>query len=125
MPIGRTVLEDKRKGAAGQRNWLVTIRAGVDATDDAGFPFVQFSDLRTQYMSRTPLRADERDDRAAQESSYGQESWRFPWSEDMDPETVNVMKYRQFEYLGRTFDIITCSMVEWRKEVEAITLQKP
>lgn len=124
MPIGRAVLEGKRKAAAGQRHWLMTIRAGVDATDDAGLPIVTFSDLRTQYMSRTPLRADERD-AAGQESSYGQDQWHFPYSEDMDPELVDVPKYRELAYQGRTFDIITCSSIGWRKGIEIITLAKP
>lgn len=83
----------------------------------------QWTPLRTAWMSRTDLSADERFS-SDQKSASGDTQWHMPYGADMDPELVDVPACRRLVYEGRTYDIRTATPLGWKRDIELITLSR-
>lgn len=119
MPIGRQVLQGKPILAAGQRDKYVLIQQATDGTTK--FPTQVWTDLGHEYMSRKDLRADESFS-DNQLSAFGDSQWHLGYRSDMDPDLVDVAKKRRLVYSGRTFDILSASLMDRKQGIELITL---
>lgn len=122
MPIGRSVLTGKPDTAAGRRDKSVTIqqKPAPDAAP-AGFPVPNWSDLRTVFMARRELRADERF-ATRQQSAFVETQWVSEYMADMDPELIDVPATRRFSYAGRFYDIVSASLMDRKTGIEYLTL---
>lgn len=105
--------------AAGQRDRYVLIEQLEDAT--AQFP--TWVGLRTEWMSRRDMSADEHL-QSDQVSAYGMTEWQMPYYADMDPELVDVPASRRLVYEGRTYGIREASPLGWKRDIALITLSR-
>jgi len=106
----------------GHMDRLVTIEQGVasrDATSKA--PTMTWTTLGTAYMEAKPFRGRERF-AANQLSAAGDTVWHTHHREDMDPEAIDVPKYRRLVYRGRTHEIVSAVHVGMRDGLELVTI---
>jgi SPP1 family predicted phage head-tail adaptor len=106
----------------GEMDRLVTIQQGTaskDATSKA--PKMTWTTLGTAYMAARPARGRERF-AAEQLSASGDTVWHTHHREDMDPEAIDVPKYRRLVYRGRTHEIISAIHLGMREGLELVTL---
>jgi hypothetical protein len=97
----------------------------LTTVDEPGFPTETWATLvGVEFMSRLDLRADERYANH-QESAYAETSWQMAYRPDMDPELVDVPASRRLVWQGRTYDIVTASLIGERVGIECLTLSKP
>lgn len=124
MPFGRPVLNGRPQIAAGQRTRLVTIQQLTESEGTSGFPVETWTTLRTEYMSRQDLRANEHF-ATNQTSAFAETQWHGVYSADMDPELVDVAKVRRFSVEGRIYDILSGSRLEpFKSGLEYTTIAK-
>jgi len=121
MSVAQQVLVGKKRTAAGQRDKLVTIQQMTLSTS-TGFPVETWTTLRTAWMGRLDVRADERFT-SNQHSSAMETNWYCDFASDMDPDTVDVSKVRRLLFKGRTYDILSAVSLDGRS-IELITLAK-
>jgi len=92
--------------SAGARDRWVTIQTRPESVSPSGFPVdATWTDLTTVAMSREDVEAAERE-RGAQEQAVAFCQWAMPYMPEMDPEQVDVQKFRRLMYAGRYYDII-------------------
>jgi head-tail adaptor len=122
MSVAQQVLVGKPRTASGLRDKLVTIQQ-AKSKGPSGFPVETWTTLRTAYMNRQDVRADER--YAANQLSAAMETqWHSDYASDIDPEIVNVPAKRRIVYGGRTFDVLAATILGNKEGVEFITLAK-
>jgi head-tail adaptor len=123
MSVAQQVLVGKPRTASGLRDKLVTIQQMAKSKGPSGFPVETWTTLRTAYMSKQDVRADER--YAANHLLAAIETqWHSDYAADIDPDVVNVATKRRIVYSGRTFDILAASIIGKKEGVEFITLAK-
>lgn len=123
MSVAQQVLVGKPRTASGQRDKLVTIERMSKSKGTSGFPVETWTTLRTDYMSRLDVRADERF--ASNQLSAAMETqWHGTYASDVDPELLNVPEKRRLVYGGRTFDILAATIIGNKEGVEYVTLAK-
>ena len=91
--------------SAGRRDKLVTIQSYSSTTRaTSGFPTEPWETLGQEWMSERDMRGMERLHAGGMAAAFDSE-WVCPYRTDMDPESIDVPKYRRLVYGGRTFDI--------------------
>lgn len=106
----------------GQMDRLVTIQQGVESRDATSkAPKITWSTLGTAYMAARPARGRERFT-AEQLSASGDTVWHTHFREDMDPEIIDVPKYRRLRFRGRTYEITSAVHVGMREALELVTI---
>ena len=90
----------------GQRDRLVTIEFGVLGAGASRQPTVDWTDTQPidVYMSRMDVSGREQRESAQLQAEVDTE-WEMPYLATMDPELVDVPKYRRLKYAGRRYDI--------------------
>jgi SPP1 family predicted phage head-tail adaptor len=96
---------------AGQRDKLVTIQSGVESRGPTGQPVMAWSAIATVWMRRTEVSGTERMAAAQRQADVGSQ-WQMPYLSTMDPELVDVPKYRRLRYQNRTYDITRADLQE-------------
>jgi len=123
MPFSRQVLSGKPRLGAGNRDKFVTIQQAptTQATGSSGFPIEAWTTLRRVWMSRADTQANERFS-ANQPTAASEASWHMPYTADMDPEVVDVPKLRRLLYRGRTYEIISGTLIGREEGIELLTM---
>lgn len=88
----------------GQRDKLVTIQQRTDAKATSGFPLGTWTTLSTAWMFKRDASGDE-SLRAAQVQASIDTEWELDYRANMDPDLVDVPKFRRLLYEGRFYDI--------------------
>lgn len=124
MPVGRPLLQVKPRTSSGQRFYRVTIETLTAGTTTSGFPGGTWDPLRTVWMSKADIRADERF-AAGQDSAYYETQWFAEYASDMDPELVDLPKSRRLNTRGRIYNIRAAAVVGHNQGLEITTLAQP
>ena len=106
----------------GSMDRLVTIQQATetkDATSKA--PKMTWTTLGEAFMHVSPMRGRERFN-SQQMSAAGDTVWRTHFREDMDPEAIDVPKYRRLRYRGRTHEITSAVHLGMRDGLELVTI---
>jgi len=110
----------------GQMDRLVTIQRGTaskDATSKA--PKMVWTTLGTAFMAVRPnVVSGRRGERfvAEQLSASVETVWHTHFREDMDPEAIDVPKFRRLSFRGRTHEIVRASHLGMREGIEIVTI---
>jgi len=123
MSVAQQVLVGKPRTASGLRDKLVTIEQMTKSKGASGFPVETWTTLRTAYMSKLDVRADERFT-ANQTSAAIETQWHTDYATDIDPDVVNVQTKRRLVWSGRTYDILSGAIIGNKQGVEFVTLAK-
>ncbi len=109
--------------AAGARTRLVTIEQMTETVGDSGRPVESWARLCDCWMQRDDSAGDEAFQNEGLNSRYDTR-WVMPYQMDMDPEWVNVPKYRRLTMFGRVYDIVTASPVGLNHQIALMTIAK-
>lgn len=90
---------------AGTRDRRLTLYAVSDSAGSSGFPVETLTLITTVWASRADVAGDERFAND-QLSAPFTTKWIVPYSEQWDPELVNVCKTRWASFEGRFYDIV-------------------
>lgn len=105
----------------GERDRAVTIQQMTE-TVVKGVPKEIWSTLAgTVWMRRMGMKASERFT-AQQTKGAADTQWEMGYRADMDPELVDVVKYRRLLYQGRVYDITGADLIGRREGIELVTL---
>ena len=110
----------------GRMDRLVTVEQGVasrDATSKA--PTMTWTTLGTAFMENRPnVVSGRRGERfvADQLSASVETVWHTHYREDMDPEAIDVPKFRRLSFRGRTHEIVRASHLGMRAGIELVTI---
>lgn len=107
--------------AAGSRTLPVRIDQMVETISDSGFPVETWSELhRLTWMERIDLSAMERM-AARQIDAVYDTRWRMPYQRDMDPDLVDVAKFRRLVYADRVHVVTTARVIGMKRQIELET----
>lgn len=107
---------------SGERNKAVKIQQLTEDTAESQFPKESWTTLANPvWMRRMTMKASERF-AAGMETGADTVQWEMGYRPDMDPELVDVVKKRRLSYQGRTYDIVSASLIGQREGVELMTL---
>ena len=109
--------------SSGRRNRLVTIQEMTESAGPSGRPVETWTLLTRAWMARTDVTGWERE-KAETLSSRLDVRWSMPYQANMDPESVNVPKFRRLVYKGKTYDIVNAIPVGTNAEIEMTTVAK-
>lgn len=109
--------------ASGKRDRLVTIQSMASSVGGSGFPVETWTDLSTVWAHRMDSRGTERF-RADQLSAPFDTRWEVPYSEEWDPELVEVPKARRLVHEGRAHDIVWAEQLGRRQGIALMTLAR-
>lgn len=107
----------------GERDRRVTIQQAADTEDTTGFPQQTWTTLTTVFMRKVDASGRERFV-AQQLSSPYDSQWEMSYRADMDPDLLDVSKFRRLVYKGRTFDIVNASLIGRNEGIELLTLAR-
>lgn len=106
---------------SGERDRAVTLEQMTESNPD-GFPVETWTTLASPvWMRKMDMRGDEKF-RASQLSAPFDTQWEMGYRADMDPDLVDVPKYRRIIYQGRRYDIVTASQIGRLEGIELLTL---
>lgn len=90
----------------GERNKRVTIQVGTPRSGSSKLPIMDWTTEPTTsaYMRRIDASGSERLASAQLQASIDSE-WEMPYMASMDPELVDVPKYRRLVHAGRVYNI--------------------
>ena len=108
---------------AGARNRLVTIQQMTETAGPSGRPVETWSALCDAWMLRDDSSGEEAFRNETLSSKYDT-AWTMPYQADMDPERVNVPKYRRLTLYGRIYDIVTATPVGLNHQIQLLTIAK-
>jgi head-tail adaptor len=103
----------------GARTKFVRIEQMTETVVD-GFNVEQWITLTSMFMARRDLQGSERF-MAAQLQAHYETEWRMPYDARMDPERIDVPKYRRLMYANRIYDIVTGTVGDMRSEIVLLT----
>jgi SPP1 family predicted phage head-tail adaptor len=109
--------------AAGARTKLVTIQQMTETAGPSGRPVETWATLGQAWMRRDDSSGDEAFQNEGLNSRYDTR-WTMPYQADMDPERVNVPKYRRLKLFGRVYDIVTASPIGLNHQIALMTIAK-
>lgn len=121
MPRTSMLGADRDYGAA-RRTHAVLIQTLTPPTGGS-YPVDVWTTLATVFMSRVPLRADERF-AANQDTAYVEMRWQMPYVPEMDPDIVDVPATKRLTYRGRDYDIQEAVLLDRRVGIELVTRAK-
>lgn len=107
--------------SAGDLDREVVIQQLTESSGSSGFPVESWSTLDTVWMERMAITGSERF-RAAQLSAPIEARWQLHYRADMDPDLVDVPKFRRLLYLGRAYDITSAEEIGRQEGIELHTL---
>lgn len=107
----------------GQRRRLVTIEQMTESVGDSGRPVETWTPLTQAWMQRLDGSGQEAFHVEGLTSTYDT-TWVLPYQADMDPEALNVPKYRRLSYAGRTYDIVSARPVGVNLQIALLTIAK-
>lgn len=109
----------------GERDWVITIQSRplADEADDSGAPIETWTDLVTMPAAKYDVSGQEKF--AAQQLSASYDTrWEINYRADMDPELLQVAKFRRILHRGRVHDIVDASLIGRREGIKLMTLAK-
>jgi SPP1 family predicted phage head-tail adaptor len=109
--------------AAGARTKLVTIQQMTETVGPSGRPVETWIRLCDCWMKRDDSAGDEAFQNEGLNSRYDTR-WTMPYQANMDPERLNVPKYRRLTYAGRIYDIVTAAPVGLNQQIALMTIAK-
>lgn len=109
------------RAASGQRDRIVDVQYLVESRGGSGAPIESWLPLTTVHAHKSDLSQRERFI-SDQQSAPADTRWSLPYSEDYDPELIDVAKKRRLVYRGRAYDIVSALMIGRRDGVEIVTL---
>ena len=107
---------------SGELDRRITIQQRAEGLGSSGFPEPVWTDLATVYASKQDATATERFAANQQAAARFDSRWETPYRTDIDPDIVDVPKNRRVVYRGRTYDIVSASMIGMRQGVELMTI---
>jgi SPP1 family predicted phage head-tail adaptor len=108
---------------AGEREWWITIEAMTEDTDSSHAPIEVWRELVQMPAAKYDVNGRERL-QANQVTASFDVRWEINYREDMDPELLDLAKYRRVVHRGRTYDIVAATMIDRKEGVELLTLAK-
>ena len=113
--------ESRKPRGTGQRNVPVTVEQMTES-GGGGYPVETWTTLvQTYWCSKQDLRAQETF-AANQETSSADTHWTGAYLAELDPDRVDVPKYRRFRWRGKTHDIVAAQVMGERAGLEFLTL---
>lgn len=107
---------------AGSRTLGVRVETMTETTGPSGAPIETWATLYpTTYMERIDLTATERLVSQQIEAKFDTR-WRLPYQRTMDPDLVDVTKYRRLVYGDRVHDITSARVVGHKRAIELETI---
>ncbi len=107
----------------GERDREVTIQQVTDGLDDAQMPIETWTRLGVEFMAKADMSAAERF-QMGQTAAAAVTRFEMAYSEDMDPECIDVPKRRRLVYAGRTYDITAAMMIGRREGITLMALSR-
>lgn len=115
MPIGHA--------ASGARDRWVTMQALTESKGPSGFPVESWDDLTSFWAAKQESGGRERLLAAQLTSSYDA-ILELPYSEQWDPELMDVPKKRRLVMHDREFDIVFAEQIGRKRGVRVMTLAR-
>lgn len=107
--------------SAGSRTEWVTVERFTEQTTPSKIPGGTWAEYARVPMSRRTQAADERIT-ASIPSAYLSTVWTTRYRPDLDPDLVDVPKYRRLVLDGRRYDIKAADLIGRRRGIELLTL---